>query len=373
MAWNKLIGLEREKSIFQKIILENKLASAYCFLGIEGIGKDGFALEIAKTVNCQHPIISNDTISPCEECSSCKMANSFKHPNIQYIFAQPAEDKSKASAKQELQETIKEEIKEKLGNPYHKINIPNARQINISLIRNITKHLMLADANGHRFVIISNGENMNVEASNAFLKTIEEPMERTTIIITSSHREKILPTILSRCQQFYFDPIKLEYIQQYIIKNYNKSEEDANLIAAISRGSITQACEYLDDNLNNLRNSIVDLLRISLKRKNYKEELLNNIADITKKKDRKLTILILELLLIWMRDAYSLIKTQTTDYVINKDLLNRITPFCNGYSKCDYLAAINEINDSINLLNRNIDPQLAYISLFIKLRKIFLQ
>ena len=71
-----------------------------------------------------------------------------------------------------------------------------------------------------------------------------------------------MPTILSRCQQFYFDPIKLEYIQQYIIKNYNKSEEDANLIAAISRGSITQACEYLDDNLNNLRNNIVDLLRI---------------------------------------------------------------------------------------------------------------
>jgi DNA polymerase-3 subunit delta' len=61
MAWNKLLGLYKEKYLIQTAILNNKIASAYCFVGMEGIGKDAFAIEFAKAVNCYSPIITSET------------------------------------------------------------------------------------------------------------------------------------------------------------------------------------------------------------------------------------------------------------------------------------------------------------------------
>ena len=205
MAWNNLIGLEKEKKIFQKVILEEKLADAYCFLGLEGIGKDAFALELAKTANCYNPIISGER---------CQMANNMTHRNIQIVFAQPAADKL---TEKQIEE-IRDQMAQKIEDPYHRISIANARYISINSIRNIKKKLAFSETSGRQFIIISNGEDMNIEAANAFLKTLEEPRKNTTIIITSSHREKLLQTILSRCQQVYFSSLELNDIQNYLEK-----------------------------------------------------------------------------------------------------------------------------------------------------------
>ena len=392
MAWNEIIGLEREKKILQKALLEGRLAGAYCFLGIEGIGKDAVALELAKTANCYEPIISkngeiidkenfskihytvaelNDiTITACDKCKSCKMAKSFSHPNIQYVFALPAE----AQMTDEHFTAIKEQLALKIADKYHQISIPNAKQIHISLIRTIKKNISLSSAKkGRRFIIISNGDLMNTEAANAFLKTLEEPQLNTTIIITSSKKEKLLQTILSRCQQIFFEPLSNEEIAKYLVENEQKNETQSKLIAAFAQGSITKALEYFDDDMHSMRSEVVDILRIALKRKNYRIELLNAIEKLLEKKDKKIYVVFLNLLLVWIRDVYTISKVQNTDLVINTDLEDRILKFHNGFPNVDLLKALSIIESSINRIEYNIDPKLALISLFIELRKIFLK
>jgi len=375
MAWKQIIGLEKEKQLLQKALITQRLASAYCFLGIEGIGKDAMALELAKTANCYNPIttvedLSNQTISACDNCKSCKMANSFSHPNIQYIFAKPSDDK----ITDEQLTAIKEQIALKTSDKYHKINVPNAKQINIALIRKIKKHAVLSSANkGRNFIIISNGDTMNTEAANAFLKTLEEPQPNTTIIITSSKKEKLLQTILSRCQQIYFNPIHSEEIVEYLISHHNKNETESRLIATFAQGSITKAIEHFDDDMNLLRSEAVDILRVAFKRKSYRIELLDAIEKLLSKKDKKHYSLFLNLLLIWFRDVYTIAILRSDVLAVNVDLSERMLKFHNGFPNADINKAISFIENAINKIDYNIDPKLVFISLFIELRKVFLE
>ena len=374
MAWKQIIGLEKEKQLLQKALIAKRLASAYCFLGIEGIGKDAMALELAKTTNCYAPItsfddLSNQTISACDSCKSCKMANSFSHPNIQYIFAMPSEDKMT----DEQLIAIREQIALKISDKYHKINVPNAKQINIALIRKIKKSAVLSSANkGRNFIIISNGDSMNTEAANAFLKTLEEPQPNTTIIITSSKKEKLLQTILSRCQQIYFNPIHNEEIVKYLISQHNKNEAESRLIATFAQGSILKAIENFDDDMNLLRSEAVDILRVAFKRKLYRIELLESIDNLLSKKDKKHYSLFLNLLLIWFRDVYTIAVLKNNELIVNVDLFERMLKFHNGFPDVDLNKAISFIEEAINKIEYNIDPKLVFISLFIELRRVFL-
>ncbi len=368
MSWNSLTGLEREKKILQKAILENRVAGSYCFLGSDGIGKDGLALEFAKTVNCYEPIIYEDSIEACDNCKSCKMASQLSHPGIQYIFSLPTEKMT-----DEQFSAMKEQINLKAHDIYHKINIPKADKINIALVREVKKNLAFSSAkNGRRFIIVSNADQMNIEAANAFLKTLEEPQSNTTIIITSSKREKLLPTILSRCQQIFCNVLPNDGIAKYLMAKHAKSESEANLIAAISQGSVTKAMEYLDDDIKNLRTFVVDTLRVSLKKINYRADLLDSIDKILERKDRKLNITFLNLLLFWMRDVYSIIMLKNTENVVNIDFVDRMVNFANGFPQAKYQEAFANIENSISKLNQNVAPKLVYLSLFIELRRIFI-
>lgn len=381
MAWNEIIGLEREKKILEKALLEKRLASAYCFIGIEGVGKDAVALELAKVANCYNPIISlkedennlkYESIDACDECKSCKLARSFSHPNIQYVFALPVPASGKKEITDEQFELMKQQIALKSENKYHKISIPSANQINIIQIRDIKKKAALSSNKGRRFIIISNGDMMNPESANAFLKTLEEPHESTTIIITSSKKEKLLQTILSRCQQIYFNPITPDKIVEYLVQQHHKDKIESRLIASFSQGSISKAVESFDDNMNNMRSEAVDMLRIALKRKQYRIELTAAIENLLSKKDKKIYIVFLNLLLIWVRDVYTIATTKGTNLIINIDLADRMEKFHNGFPNADLLTSIHYIEQAINRIEHNVDPKLAIISLFLELRKIFL-
>lgn len=283
-------------------MLTNHLASAYCFIGMEGIGKDGFAIELAKTANCYAPIIkpisdangvTRDSITACDECKSCQMANNLSHPNIQFIFATPNKDK--------ITEAIYAEIKAQIGikksNIYHKIAIDKANEIQIDTIRDIKKSNALSNETGHKFVIISDGDKLNEKASNAFLKMLEEPSPNSTIIITTSKKERLLDTILSRCQQVFFNPLPIDDIADYIQEQYHRSEVDSKLFAVLSQGSVIKAVANFDDNINSMRSQAVDLLRIALKKKIFRIELLSAIDEIAKK-DRSMINVFLNLLLV---------------------------------------------------------------------------
>ena len=378
MSWNKIIGNERIKKILQRAILENRIAHAYLFTGQEGVGKDAFAIQFAKVVNCLHPQKSDESIESCDECKSCKFFDKLTHPNFEYIFAVPS-GKSDSSSDNPIDklteaqiEEIKSQIELKTEDNFHKITLGGSLSIRVNAIRDAKRKLSLSQSNsGRRFLLVSEAEKMNNESANAFLKTLEEPHENVTIILTTSKPDAILQTIKSRCQLIKFGTLPDELIAQKLNHDMNIEMSKAIFAASLSMGSYTKAVESFDSNLISLRETIIEILRKSLKKKNYRIELYDIITKFIKDTDKSQIVKALQLLILWFRDA-EILKSNPAGKLVNQDSIESINKFVSFYLYKDFTRVITEIENSVYLHNRNVNPQALIFALFIKIRQIFI-
>ncbi len=381
MPWSSVIGQYRVKNILQRAIAEGRIAHAYCFWGPEGIGKDALALEFAKTLNCDTPVHRDGIIEACDTCKSCNQASVLQHPNIQLVFSLPAaksDDGKSGSSILKLTDDqiriIQDQLKAKAENPYYNISIPNATQIRIAAVRDVKKNIsMSATQRGRRFVIISEADAMNPEAANAFLKTLEEPNANITIILTTSRRDQLISTILSRCQQIRCDTLPDQDIADALAARLGVATEEATLIARLADGSYSKACELLNDDLTELRAEIVSLLRAILKQRNYILQLSHQIELMTGDKNRNRIEKMLILLLLWLRDAYALSVSQNIDVIINIDQVTDLQNFVKNFAHTPLDRAATAIERSIELVRRNVDIGLLLTTLALDLRSLLVQ
>jgi len=381
MSWNDLIGLEREKLLLQKAILSNKIASAYLFYGNEGIGKKAMAIQFAKTINCEKPIINLDKnlIDSCEECSSCRMMKNLSHPNLHLIFSIPTGKASEVKSDNPLNKLDDKQIVElqlqleKLAkNPYHRFFLSGAHTIKIDQIRDLKKKIALSSAQkGKTFIIVFNADEMTRESANAFLKTLEEPNDNTHIILITSQKDAILDTILSRTQLFYFHTPTIEEISTGLIEKFKIETSRAHLIAALSNGSIVSAIEQLGKEFVDLRSELVDILRVALRKKNYRIELIERIDKLIKENDSREIISALLLFEFWFRDALYYSKSNDLLKIINLDMQDVIHKFVNNINNFDYNEAIKLIEKSINLIKKNVNIQLILVNLYLNIRTLW--
>ncbi|MDC1068308.1 DNA polymerase III subunit delta' C-terminal domain-containing protein [Candidatus Kapabacteria bacterium] len=377
MSWDNVIGQDRIKEILSRTLQNNKIPSALLFVGNEGTGKEAVALEFAKLLNSPTINYTDGLANLDPEFEKRWSNNIFNHPNINYIFSLPTVKKTTSSkfdpieglSEAQLKE-IKKQLELKTKNYYHQISIDKANLIKIDQVRKIKNSLKLsAPSNGRRVYIISNADRMNNEAFNAFLKTIEEPAPKTTIILTTSNLELILPTIRSRCQIIRFNPIKEELIVNYLINN-GITKDNSRLIIPFAEGSISKALDFSGEDVVELRNLILSMLRLSLK-KNYKpSELFETIESICSKKDSERLKKGLKLLSVWLRDAYRV--ANGFDKISNADQLDSISKFAKGFANKNFSAAINKIEECQLMIKQNVNPELVLSSLVMNFRKIFL-
>jgi DNA polymerase-3 subunit delta' len=383
MSWNTIIGQIRVKGIIQRALKEHSIAHAYCFYGNEGIGKEALALELAKVMNCINTVVEYGHISACDNCKSCKAANNFEHPNISLITPLPS-FKAGSDAKHDESPLLKlsddhyaeyqKQIQLKIHNPYHTIHLPNAQQIRIASIREIKKNIkMSAVQSGRRFFIVSDAEKMTMEASNAFLKTLEEPHNNITFILITSNKELLPKTILSRCQQVYCDILTSQELTQWIHTTQDIPIDEAYLIQAFAQGSITRALEFLDEDMKGMRLDIIDLLRISLKKGIFIVDLMSMIDTILHDKNRSKVQIMMHLLYLWLRDCFYFIQSPLDhSLIVNIDQTETIQKFSHAFPDADYPAILQEIEDSIKMIKRNVHMQLVLTTLLLSCRQNFL-
>lgn len=380
MSWNKIIGQNRVKSILQRAILDGRISHSYCLWGIEGCGKDALAIEFAKTVNCLSPIKSDISIEACDKCENCRSVSSLQNSNVQLLFSLPTPKSNStkdetllAKMSNEQLEDIKEQLKFKAENPYHKISIPGANQIKIASVREIKKNLSMSTITaGRRFIIISNADELTTEAANAFLKTLEEPQSDITIILTTSRQEQIMPTILSRSQQIHCEPIPDDELARYLIEKENKTLDEAKIIAAFAQGSYLRAMEFMDEDMKAFRESVIDAFRTSLSKK-FRIDLLKKLDTVFKTKDKKVIERFLILLMLWFRDAIILRTTGDKNLIINIDHSDTIQKFVDNFGEKNFGEAILKVEKAISRIHRNVMTELLLLDLFIELRQIFLR
>ncbi|MCE5304552.1 hypothetical protein LLG34_02455 [bacterium] len=378
MSWNTIIGQENQKQILQNSINKNRIHNSYLFYGIEGVGKAATAIEFAKVLNCHSPIIDGNAISACDNCQSCKQFHSLIHPNLYLIYSLPTPKNGESKNDDFISRFSDEQILEIQNqmqlfaeNPYHKIMIPSANSIKIDQIRELKRKISLRSGFvGKQVVIIFNANEMTPEASNSLLKTLEESDPNTVIILTTSRKEIMLSTILSRTQHIYFQPLTYNEIYQYISQQFQLEDSNARIIATLANGSLTTALQYIDKGFTDTRLECIEIFRTVLKKKNYRIDFLKKIEKIVKEEDQKSIINGLLLFQNWLRDAYNLSLNPENHNIVNTDQIEVITNFVHNFKNYNFLTAFSQIENSVILIKKNVNIQIILVNLFLSLRQI---
>lgn len=210
-AFSTVVGQDSITVTLKNAIKNNHLAHAYLFCGPRGVGKTSCARIFAKTINCSN--ISSD-FEACNECESCKAFNENRSYNIHELDA--------------------------------------ASNNSVDDIRTLIDQVRIPPQIGsYSIYIIDEVHMLSASAFNAFLKTLEEPPAHAIFVLATTEKHKILPTILSRCQIFDFNRIKVDdavkHLQNIAQKeSVNIDEEALNVIAQKADGAMRDALSIFD-------------------------------------------------------------------------------------------------------------------------------
>ena len=187
---------ERIERYLKNSIAKGRLSSAYLFFAGSSEDKEKAALNFAKAIECERPDF------PCNSCENCLKIESFVHPDVKWLRGEEA----------------------------------GVSSLTIDELREIQKEMSLKPYQGKKRVYIFEVERLNEETSNAFLKTLEEPPEYTTLLLIAKSDKEFLPTIVSRCQKIMFSSGKR------VLKKEEK-EIQKRLIAAMNSLSLQNPSE----------------------------------------------------------------------------------------------------------------------------------
>lgn len=207
--FDEVVGQTHIIQTLKNAIVQNRIAHAYLFCGPRGTGKTSIAKIFAKTLNC-----TNSQDAPCGVCENCKMASNGSHPDI--------------------------------------IEIDAASNNGVDEVRNLIDKVKYAPMQGkYKIYIIDEVHMMTSGAFNALLKTIEEPPAHVIFIFATTEPNKVLPTIISRCQRFDFNKVSvndIKYRLSVVCKNegIEIDQDGLTLIAQLADGGMRDALSILD-------------------------------------------------------------------------------------------------------------------------------
>ena len=207
--FDEVVGQQPIIQTLKNAIVQNRIAHAYLFCGPRGTGKTSIAKIFAKMLNCE-----DESNKPCGKCTNCKMVQNGSHPDI--------------------------------------IEIDAASNNGVDEVRNLIDKVKYAPMQGkYKVYIIDEVHMMTTGAFNALLKTIEEPPAHVVFILATTEPNKVIPTIISRCQRFDFYKVSQKDIEKRlsIVCKEEKIEIDPeaiSLIAQLADGGMRDSLSILD-------------------------------------------------------------------------------------------------------------------------------
>jgi DNA polymerase III delta' subunit len=338
--WN-IISHEWAVRALSRSIAANRMAHAYLLTGIHAIGKTTLARVYAQALQC------SNVNRPCGECNSCLKIARGSHPDVRVIEGVPVGFK----------------FDERTQIP-PRTNDRERRILRIEQIRILQRDLALSPFESrYKVVILRRFEEANEEASNAFLKTLEEPPTHVQIVLTARDASLLLPTIVSRCQVLALRPIPAESIESVLIGKCKVDKKSARLLARLSAGQLGWAVRAsADSTLVDARNEHLDELIASLSE--GRAERLQRAEKIAS--DSLELPALLELWLGWWRDVL-LMQNGDAARITNVDREKILHQQAERFSLQEVHHALKSVRETSRYLMQNVNARLAIENLLIGL------
>lgn len=343
------MGQDQPVRLLSTLLRNGSIPHALLFIGMAGVGKQNTAMIFAMACNCKsyewepfakrsNARIKDDRTgirqidaAPCGSCRSCRKIASGHHPDIVLIA-------------------------------------PSGPLIKIGQIRDLCRTLTMMPYEARlRVVVITDAQTMNPAASNALLKVLEEPPDRTILILTATQTSDLLPTIVSRCQQIRFSPILGKQIEMLLIEEHDMSPDDAEIISIMANGSLSKA---------------LSMVR-SMPRTNWIKRriwIINEVAAIVEKpiasrlafaeklsKEKALLADSLEVMKSWFRDL--IVCRYHPEKLINHDLKDKILHTSTAMGVDSLISHIDDIQSVQNNIHTNINMRLSLEVMMMRLAR----
>jgi DNA polymerase-3 subunit delta' len=317
MNW-KLIGHEWAVHMLKQHVVQGTHRQAYLITGPDSVGRSTLALRFAQALNCPKPV---EVGEPCLDCPTCTQLERLVHPDLAVVEA------------------------ERVGGP-----------IKVDQIRGLQHGLSLAPYDAkYRIAILLRFEDANPQAANALLKTLEEPPGQVVLLLTTVSADRLLPTIVSRCEVIRLRPVPFADMHQGLTGNWHVPPQEAELYGHLSGGrpgyafrlyqdpeELSNRNSWLEDQLNLLSASRVD-------RFNYAETMAKNPQSLS------------EILKVWLsfwRDIL-LRASSSTSQITNIDYQEIINQLAHRYNLSQAFSMVVALEKVLEHIAHNINPRLA--------------
>ncbi|HAQ08759.1 MAG TPA: DNA polymerase III subunit delta' [Bacillus bacterium] len=327
-TWDELERLQPNVlKMIKNSILKNRIAHAYLFEGMRGTGKREIGILLAKSINCHAPA---DGYKPCESCVNCRRINSGNHPDIHLI--EPDGLSIKKGQIHELQEE------------FSKTGVESKNKL----------------------YTIVHADRMTTNAANSLLKFLEEPHPGTVAVLITEQAQKILPTILSRCQLIAFTPLSPKNMKEQLIAS-GVNPQMAPLLAQLTN-NLEEAMEISTNDWFAQAQKIVLKLYEVLKKNSLEAMVTLQENWFMHFKEKEQIDRGLDLLLLIFKDLLY-IQLGKKDQVVYLNESSRLEHFAlqtSGRRLTEQMAAILEAKRK---LHANMNPQLLMEELVLKLQE----
>lgn len=346
-GFDSIIDQDRPVRILSTFLQHGTIPHALLLTGIEGVGKENAAIAFATACNCRgehaghrsrqetppapngrYTALGPMPTSPCGDCKACRKIESGNHPDI---------------------------IRVK----------PSGAFIKIDQIRSLCQILAMKPYEARiRVVIISDAQAMNPPAGNALLKVLEEPPERTVLILLATQRADLLPTIVSRCQHIRFNPISRKSLESLLIRKYELTPQTAMIITPMANGSLSRALSmyrsdwihrrnWLINELNSLSSMPVGRLMAFGEQLSRDKDLVGEAIDV---------------MTSWFRDL--IVGKFYPEKIINRDLANHVQQISQKMDLGALLSKIEIVQSTAHSMRVGTNLRLAMETMLLKLARV---